>query len=688
VKIFEEALGLLRRYGPTLAAHLVFLVLLSLFVLDVSALPNGAELWARVTGNIDNSLKAVGLSTDRWYVIAALFLAYLTAFEWIRGLVASLPGLRILGRDGFAPDLLVTACHRLKLEPDPWRVSRALRALIERATERVRQNGQSHPYQWMIDREGVFRIYYGTLLIALFAVLAWSAAGPKFAKPGRVWLTLVALAAAAAALRWYIAREYSRRLNQTGYWALEELERAEGEGENRLRREGRGFLLRRAAEERAHALHPATILSRALARLPRRWGEGIRGRIRFPRRERQVEWKLVVSSRSRLNDDPPVPAAALDVRPFASKFTSLLEREGTGLCILVPPRSGLALGAPQEGSAYSFATRSHGEELFGIRLAAADTLDKEGSPELTMATDGSPGFIVAAGKFPLERLVIRQAPDSRSGWSSILRVSRDWLRPESGKANPADAIDLARAVPLEEGGSYVVGVETEAQTVARVALQCFRIANTERLLVSWAFLDAVSRGETFEGVPPFWKPEAWKGLLKSRTGKPRGVEPLNVEVRPLLPEESRTWLDIHHKAVRASAADYPTEVIEAWAPLPITDDQLEATRANPDGEIRIAALSNKTIVGIGAVISDRRELRACYVSPEAAGKGVGRAIVAKLEAIAWRQGARFLTVESTLTAQPFYERLGYKALRRSGRLLPSGVPIACIEMHKRLWSAP
>jgi hypothetical protein len=61
-------------------------------------------------------------------------------------------------------------------------------------------------------------------------------------------------------------------------------------------------------------------------------------------------------------------------------------------------------------------------------------------------------------------------------------------------------------------------------------------------------------------------------------------------IRPMRPEDARAFLEVHHAAVRGLASrDYSPEVIEAWAPLPVTARYVEAVRSNPDGEYRLFA---------------------------------------------------------------------------------------------------
>jgi putative acetyltransferase len=155
------------------------------------------------------------------------------------------------------------------------------------------------------------------------------------------------------------------------------------------------------------------------------------------------------------------------------------------------------------------------------------------------------------------------------------------------------------------------------------------------------------------------------------------------KIRELHPDEARTFLEVHHAAIRTTAAaDYPAEVIDAWSPLPITDAFVQHVRNNHEGEIRLAAILDDEIIGIGALVPQNHELRACYVSPEHGGLGAGRALVEAIEHIARQRGLTYLTMDSSITAERFYLRLGYKVVGRGEHTLRGGVRMSCAIMRK------
>jgi putative acetyltransferase len=161
------------------------------------------------------------------------------------------------------------------------------------------------------------------------------------------------------------------------------------------------------------------------------------------------------------------------------------------------------------------------------------------------------------------------------------------------------------------------------------------------------------------------------------------------KVRELHPDETRTFLEVHDAAIRATAAaDYPAEVIEAWSPLPITDAFVQHVRNSHEGEIRLAAILDGEIIGIGALVPQNHELRACYVSPEHGRLGAGRALVEAIEHIAQQRGLTYLAMDSSITAERFYLRLGYKVVGRGEHTLRGGVRMSCTMMRKDFFSPP
>ena len=163
------------------------------------------------------------------------------------------------------------------------------------------------------------------------------------------------------------------------------------------------------------------------------------------------------------------------------------------------------------------------------------------------------------------------------------------------------------------------------------------------------------------------------------------MEDRKIVVREMRSTDARAFLEVHHSAVRGTAVvDYPIAVIEAWAPMPVTEEAAEQVQANRDNEYRLIAEIDGQVVGIGVVMFESSELRACYVAPAAGRKGVGSALVHEIERAARERGLSVLELDSSITAEGFYRKQGYEARERTEHILGNGQRMACVKMRKSL----
>jgi putative acetyltransferase len=157
-----------------------------------------------------------------------------------------------------------------------------------------------------------------------------------------------------------------------------------------------------------------------------------------------------------------------------------------------------------------------------------------------------------------------------------------------------------------------------------------------------------------------------------------------VIVRPLRADELPTYLETVNSAILGLAVThYPSETISAWL-VPVTDETLRDLTLNEDHELRLVAELDGTVVGIGAIILERSELRACYVAPHAARRGCGSALVREIERIARENSLTHLEVAASLNAEPFYAAHGYHVRERSEVTLRNGHRMAAVSMTKNL----
>ena len=138
---------------------------------------------------------------------------------------------------------------------------------------------------------------------------------------------------------------------------------------------------------------------------------------------------------------------------------------------------------------------------------------------------------------------------------------------------------------------------------------------------------------------------------------------------------------MHSAAVRGiRTAHYTSEEIQAWAVPKLPENYEESIRSK---EFFVAE-DEGVILGFGVLNQESCEVEAVYVTPEAGRRGIGLAILRKLEERASTQGLSELRLNASLNAVPFYEQAGYVAQEPSKYRLLTGVEIACVPMIKTL----
>lgn len=83
-------------------------------------------------------------------------------------------------------------------------------------------------------------------------------------------------------------------------------------------------------------------------------------------------------------------------------------------------------------------------------------------------------------------------------------------------------------------------------------------------------------------------------------------------------------------------------------------------------------------------VSDAAKIRAIYVHPSWARRGLGSLILAHCERQARDAGYRRLEMGSTLTGVPLYSLRGYREQERIAIVLPNGEELAVVRMTKNL----
>jgi GNAT superfamily N-acetyltransferase len=82
--------------------------------------------------------------------------------------------------------------------------------------------------------------------------------------------------------------------------------------------------------------------------------------------------------------------------------------------------------------------------------------------------------------------------------------------------------------------------------------------------------------------------------------------------------------------------------------------------------------------------TDPARIRAFYVHPAHARKGLGRLLLEYCSAAASAAGFRRLELMSTLPGVPLYTTMGFMALEESPLTMPDGVVLPMVRMRKSL----
>jgi len=159
-------------------------------------------------------------------------------------------------------------------------------------------------------------------------------------------------------------------------------------------------------------------------------------------------------------------------------------------------------------------------------------------------------------------------------------------------------------------------------------------------------------------------------------------------LRPGTPEDALSIIEAHRAAVRGIAIEfYSREIIEEWAPISVSPERVEGfarTIASGEEVVVVAVDSSGLILGFGSIVPSNDELRAVYVRSEHGRKGVGRAILRRLEDLAREAGLKELRMDASFNAEAFYKANGFSSEASGEHMMSSGGRMACVRMRKSL----
>jgi putative acetyltransferase len=150
-------------------------------------------------------------------------------------------------------------------------------------------------------------------------------------------------------------------------------------------------------------------------------------------------------------------------------------------------------------------------------------------------------------------------------------------------------------------------------------------------------------------------------------------------VRRAALEDAAALCALHKASVRGLCAGaYSAQQIEAWVGHRVPEGFRWAM--TDGGETMFVAERGGCLAGFASTKGDT--LMGLYVDPDR-GRGAGRLLLRTVEDHARCHGVAVLSLQATLTAVPFYRRLGYSADRPTV-VLRGGVKLPVVEMSKML----
>ena len=143
---------------------------------------------------------------------------------------------------------------------------------------------------------------------------------------------------------------------------------------------------------------------------------------------------------------------------------------------------------------------------------------------------------------------------------------------------------------------------------------------------------------------------------------PAGSSAPAAGLRPFLPGDTPALAALLSAAVfELMEDDYDSDQLDIWA-APADDEEALAKRLA--GALTLVAERDGEPVGFVA-LTDNRVIELLYVSPDAAGEGIGTLLCDAIERLAAARGAKSLTADASDTALNFFKNRRYIARRRN-----------------------
>ncbi|MBL8046095.1 MAG: GNAT family N-acetyltransferase [Anaerolineales bacterium] len=157
-------------------------------------------------------------------------------------------------------------------------------------------------------------------------------------------------------------------------------------------------------------------------------------------------------------------------------------------------------------------------------------------------------------------------------------------------------------------------------------------------------------------------------------------------IRPARPADAEALIHIHFAAVHNIPIEfYPPTLLEAWSPTPSASRyEWMHGMINSSANTVLVAEIEQTIGGFAIYAPETGFIRALYIAPNFAERGVGKALLAFIEKQLLQAGVHTATLNASHNAVEFYRRAGFISLKATTQTLSNGMEMECVEMQKLL----
>jgi GNAT superfamily N-acetyltransferase len=135
---------------------------------------------------------------------------------------------------------------------------------------------------------------------------------------------------------------------------------------------------------------------------------------------------------------------------------------------------------------------------------------------------------------------------------------------------------------------------------------------------------------------------------------------MDCTIRPARENDAADISGVILRALRETNAKDYTDAIIARVERSFSPD---AVRELIGKRAVFVATAGERVVGTASL--DGSVVRTVFVAPDVQGRGIGKLLMAEIERTARGRSIAALTVPSSVTAESFYARLGFKAVRDS-----------------------